>query len=191
MFIIKRCARVLSCVAALGILAPSIWGVEPILNSQSAKPQVFDIKLTDGMRLAGQVVDANGKPEVGSRVALLSKTTRLASTETDKQGRFTLPVDKPGAYRIVVENRAFAIRAWRADVAPPHARVALLCVTSETVRGQLGGVAGGVGGATTVATAVVASVAIPTVVGGVIDVGIIDIEERKDTTDHGSGEPAS
>lgn len=139
MFAINRCARILVCLAALGLLASPVLGATPIPGHKPVKPQIFDVKLVDGRRLLGQVVNANGSLQTGSKVVLLSKSSELATTNTDDQGRFYLPVPKPGAYRVVVEDRAYTIRAWKSEVAPPKAKLGLLCVVDDAVRGQCGG----------------------------------------------------
>ena len=113
MFAVNRCARVLACLAAFGMLASPVLGAKPISGGQQVKQHVFDVKLADG-HLLGQVVNANGKPAAGSRVALLSQSSAIAATQADSHGRFSLPVPKPGAYRVLVADRAVTVRTWRA-----------------------------------------------------------------------------
>ena len=183
---VKRVACVLAWVVALGMMATPASGAD---RPSIAQQKIFDVKLRQGF-LLGQVVTAAGKADAERKVTLLSKSSKLALVKTDERGRFKLPVPKSGSYRLVVGDQRILVRVWGAEIAPPQAKDNLLCVTRETVRGQASAAAaGGAVGAAGVATAVAASVAIPTVVGGVVDIGIIDFEE--DNEPAGAGEPAS
>lgn len=145
MFAKNRCARFFACVAAAGMLASPVWAASPAKAQKQNQSMVFDVKLGDGA-LLGQVVSATGKPESNSEVTLVSKTDAVGTANTDQLGRFRIPVERPGVYRVTVSDRAFTIRAWNNDVAPPAAKDGLLCVTTQdTVRGQYGA-CGGCGG---------------------------------------------
>lgn len=141
MFALNRWARMLTCVAAFGMVASPVLGATPIATTTTAKKtqsNVFDVKLAQG-QLIGQVMKATGTPEAGAMVSLSSRKDVLGNAKTDKLGRFALPIAKSGVYQVVVADRAFTIRAWQPEVAPPNAKTGLLCVTQDIVRGQCGG----------------------------------------------------
>lgn len=109
-----------------------------VTKAGQASSTTFDVKTVNG-QLLGQVMTAAGTPEVGVQVSLLSAKTMAGKTITDKQGRFSVPVNASGAYRVAVGSRSFDVRAWQPEVAPPSAKSGLLCVTKQVVRGQCGG----------------------------------------------------
>ena len=142
MFALNRWARILTCVAALGMVASPVLGATPIASTkkttQKTQTNVFDVTLAQG-QLIGQVMKATGTPEADAAVSLVSKKDLLGNVKTDKLGRFAMPVAKSGVYQVVVADRSFTIRAWQPEVAPPNAKTGLLCVTQDIVRGQCGG----------------------------------------------------
>ncbi len=127
--------RMLACMAAIGMLASPLLGASPVPVSKQAKPAIFDIRLADGA-LVGQVVNSAGKPEQHKNVVLLSKLSPVSKSMTDEAGRFKIPVSKQGAYRVMIADRAFSVRAWSPEAAPPASRDSLLCVVQDTLRGQ-------------------------------------------------------
>lgn len=137
MFAFNRWARLLTCVAAFGMVASPVLGAAPSAT-QTKQPTVFDVKMTNG-KLIGQVLKSTGTPEAGADVRLISKTSTVGIAKTDELGRFMLPTEKSGVYQVAVADRSFTIRAWQPQAAPPNAKTGLLCVTQDTVRGQCGG----------------------------------------------------
>lgn len=129
--------RMLACMAAIGMLTSPLLGASPVLGSKQAKPAIFDIRLSNGA-LSGQVVNSAGKPEQHKDVVLLSKLAPVSKVSTDEAGRFAIPVTKQGAYRVVIADRAFSVRVWAPEAAPPASRDSLLCVVQDTLRGQCG-----------------------------------------------------
>ena len=139
MFALNRCTRLIACVAAFGMVASPVLGASPMVKKAGqASSTTFDVKTING-QLTGQVMTAAGTPEGGVQVSLLSAKSLAGKTVTDKQGRFALPVDASGAYRVAVGKRSFDVRAWQPEAAPPSAKDGLLCVTKQVVRGQCGG----------------------------------------------------
>ena len=135
MFATYRYARVLACVAAFGMLISPLLGAQPV--GKPAISGVFNVKLAEGGKLIGQVVNAAGNPQAGVRVIVASKkTASVAETRTDELGRFSLVLPESGVYRVAVSDRLFTIRAWEAELAPPTSRMGLLCVTDDVVRGK-------------------------------------------------------
>lgn len=139
MFAKNRCAQVLTCIAALGMAVSPVLGATPnVTQTQTARTaSVFDVKTSQG-HLFGQVVNPTGKPEVGVDVALTSQNNVIGRTKTDQFGRFAMPLNATGVYRVAVGQRSFDIRAWQPEVAPPTAKTGLMCVTQDVVRAQCG-----------------------------------------------------
>ncbi len=137
MYALNRCARFLACLAVVGMITAPVCAAAPRTKKPN-QPKVFDVKLT-GREVLGQVVNSAGKPAGDSDVIFVSGRKTVGLVKTDGAGRFRLPLEKPGVYRVAVADRAVTIRAWRAEVAPPAAKDSLLCVIQDTVRGQCGG----------------------------------------------------
>lgn len=167
----------MTLAACLGVLIPQPAFAEAG-QTQPHHQKTLDVALRTGGVLVGQLVDAQGKAKPGAPVILRRDASEVARVKTDSKGRFAIEQLSSGTYKLVSASGQMQVRIWSPETAPPNAKHAALLVDGTTVRGQFGGVAGGVGASTaTVATAVVASVAIPTVVGGVIDVGILDLDD--------------
>lgn len=138
MLTFMRYGRCLSCVAAFAMVATPLMAAEA--SNDGKAEQVFDVTISKTGTLVGQVLNASGQPQANADVAAVSKTQVVSKTKTNARGVFQLPVTSAGVYRVALADRAFTVRAWQADLAPPAAKDALLCVTQEpTVRGQCGG----------------------------------------------------
>lgn len=139
MFAKNRCAQVLTCIAALGMAVSPVLGATPNITQTQAQTtaSVFDVKTSQG-HLFGQVVNPTGKAEVGVDVSLTSQNKVVGKTKTDQFGRFAVPLNTTGVYRVAIGQRAFDIRAWQPEVAPPTAKTGLMCVTQDVVRAQYG-----------------------------------------------------
>jgi len=139
MFAKNRYAQVLLCLAGLGMLVSPILGASPI-NNETTKPKVLDVRLTEAGKLVGQIVNSSGVAKADAQVVLTSGVKSLVATKSDKLGRFMLPVPKSGVYRVAIADQAFTVRAWQSKVAPPNAKLGMLCIADDTiVRGQCAG----------------------------------------------------
>ncbi len=64
-------------------------------------------------RIAGTVKDPNGAVIVGAEVAVRSKAKGVErKVTTDGEGNYTVPFLPPGAYRVTVKGRGFAITVY-------------------------------------------------------------------------------
>lgn len=134
MFALNRCAQVLACIAALGMVASPVLGATPgIAPAAKTSASVFDVKTSQG-HLFGQVVNPTGNAEVGVDVVITSERNIVGKTKTDQFGRFAVPLSKTGVYRVAVGQRSFDIRAWQPEVAPPAAKTGLMCVTQDVAQ---------------------------------------------------------
>ena len=116
-------------------ISPVLGASPTVTQTQTKAASVFDVKTSQG-HLFGQVVNPTGKPEVGVDVALSSQNKVVGKTKTDQFGRFAMPLNTTGVYRVAVGQRSFDIRAWQPEVAPPAAKTGLMCVTQDVVRAQ-------------------------------------------------------
>lgn len=129
----------------LGLLvpAPVLQAAETSNLQQTASafiPPVVDVALSDGGTLRGQAVDSQGIPLAETAVALSQFERQMATTTTDKTGRFTVTGLRGGTYQIVAGRSRGIYRLWAADTAPPSARDAVLVTENlGQVRGQFGG----------------------------------------------------
>src|SRR6185295_10866712 len=64
-------------------------------------------------RIAGTVKDQNGAVIVGAEVTVSSKAKGVERTvPTDGEGNYTVPFLPPGAYRVIVKGRGFALTVY-------------------------------------------------------------------------------
>lgn len=128
---LQRMAATLSCV---GMLMPSA-----VLAREESQPPVagIDIALAEGGLFVGQVVDAQGAPQVKTEVALRYQGHEVVRTITDERGVFAARGLRGGQYEVVADGYVAPCRLWAAHTAPPTARPTALIVTgSDVVAGQ-------------------------------------------------------
>ncbi len=103
------------------------------------EPFVRDISLQEGNTLQGQIVDAQGVPQIRSQVALLQRGQTVRSTQSDSNGRFFIRDLRAGVYQVETNSGGTVIRLWAPNTAPPSAKQVVLIVRNEdVVRGQDG-----------------------------------------------------
>ena len=102
-----------------------------------AAPTIGDVALASGGVFAGQVVDAEGRPQAGTVVAVFQQQQVVATVLADQQGQFSIRGMQGGMYQVTAGSKMTNYRLWAADTAPPTAqRSALLISGQDVVRGQ-------------------------------------------------------
>lgn len=152
------------------------------------KAAIQDVTLLQTGRLAGFLVDQQGRALNDVDVVLRQGRKIAGRTKTGSKGEFAFKGLSGGIYEVVSERGQQVFRVWKHGTAPKAARgTALIVARSQVVRGQFAdvgmgtltglgdiGVLGGMGTAGTIAT-----------VGAVagITVGAVAIAEEADDDD--------
>ena len=139
MRLVRGLKAVTVTLACLGWLLPvqATSAVQPSAAGVSSRATVQDVRLGDQGTLAGQLLDASGRPVAEQPVALLQGTKVLAETRTDGAGRFSFPQVRGGVYQLTSGTAWVACRVWTNQAAPPAAQGQVLVVSEgEIVRGQ-------------------------------------------------------
>jgi len=135
---LKAVAITLACLALL-VPEAAVLGAEPqeACSLPPATLPVVDVALGPGQTLEGTVLDPDGARVADAPVVLLDGSRRLASTETDSDGRFVFGRVRGGVYGVEAAGVVRVCRAWAPNTAPPAANQALLMITEEPlVRGR-------------------------------------------------------
>ena len=105
------------------------------LKIASARP--LDISLDAKGHLSGVLVDSQGKPLAGRKVALLRRPRINVTAVTDSKGVWNCGGGKGGQYELASKNRRRLVRVWTHGRAPKKATTrALLVESALVVRGQ-------------------------------------------------------
>ncbi|HEX4145193.1 MAG TPA: carboxypeptidase-like regulatory domain-containing protein [Pirellulales bacterium] len=134
-------------IAALGLLTPStnLSAAEPRAAEAPAtmdplsSAAVPDVALAAGGVFSGQVVDAQGQPQVGLSVMVCQSRQVVATTATDEHGAFSFSGLQGGMYQVVSGQGTVSYRLWAPGTAPPSARQSALLMTGEEVVRAQGG----------------------------------------------------
>lgn len=135
-------------LACLGLLIPSPLVAAVAAPSQTtaktprpaAKPKVFDVELQKDGVLLGQVVDAQGAPQVKMPVSLVQGDKTLAATATNRGGFFAVRRVPAGTYRLAAGKTQGVYRLWAKGTSPPGSQPGTLMVVGQgPSRGQNGG----------------------------------------------------
>ena len=116
-------------LAMATLLSPQLAGAA----QASPTRQIADVALHDGGVFVGQVVNRQGAPKVGAKVAVVQNSKVVATAQTDKQGRFLVRGLRGGVYQVQAEQSASVCRLWAPRTAPPAARPAALLVSDSNV----------------------------------------------------------
>jgi hypothetical protein len=170
--------------ATLGLLMPPqclIAAERAAGNSATAAPTaragtaipIADVQLQSRGRFSGQIVNAQGQPQVGIPVVLQGRGQQM-KTSSDKQGWFHYEGLSGGSYRLEAAGQQNLCRLWAPGTAPPKANQQLLLVNQngQIVLGQYCGspVCGSpVGGA---GSRVKNALTHPLVIGGIVAAAI-------------------
>lgn len=125
-------------LACLGLILPGsvVNGAQPVNLLHRVAP-TYDVKLDQRGTLRGFVLDAKGFPQVGIALVVRHSGRNVATTRTDKLGRFSVSGLRSGYYQLLTGANETRFRLWAVRTAPPHARpAAQIILGSDVVRGQ-------------------------------------------------------
>ena len=132
------------------------------------RQQAIEFSIAPSGEFHGVVADRTGTPKSDVDFLLLSKTSVVGVSRTDKDGRFAFTNVTPGARTLRTADAAQRIRLWPADVAPPNAKSGILLVTGDsTVRGQCCSAGANCGGCDSCSGAAACGAGYPGQFGGV------------------------
>ena len=133
---VKAMTVALACLGWLLPVSP-VSAVPPAAGAKTSPAAFQDVRLGNEGTLAGQLLDANGRPVAQQPVALFQGTKALVETRTDAAGRFAFPQVRSGVYQLTEGTVCVACRAWTNAAAPPAAQGQVLLVAkADVVRGQ-------------------------------------------------------
>jgi hypothetical protein len=136
---------VMLLLSCLGLLIPS-----PVVAAITAPakaagetprpmPKALDVELHKGGMLVGQVVDAQGTPQVKMPVSLTQGDKTLANAATNRGGFFAVSGVSAGTYRVAAGKTQGIYRLWAPGTSPPTAQQGTLLVVGQgPSRGQNG-----------------------------------------------------
>lgn len=111
----------------------------PVATSvaEAQETPIRDIELGADGELGGQLLDAQGQPQVGQQVVLAGADGAVISqTTTDEQGNFLFTGVRSGLYLVQTADSLEVCRCWVANTAPPVAEREVLLVAGQVNRGQ-------------------------------------------------------
>ncbi len=107
-----------------------------VVQANSNKLVVTDVRLNQNGALTGQLVDRQGLPLSDSLVTLWNGGQIVSRCTTTGQGRFQFTGIRGGLYQLAAENTGGVYRVWTNRSAPPASKPEVLLVQGGTVRGQ-------------------------------------------------------
>jgi hypothetical protein len=114
------CGQLLNCVASSAIAADPA-GV------------MIDVSLTTGGVLSGQVLDGEGQPKSGERIAILFENQPVAVVRADEHGEFHVRGLHSGIHVVSTSEGSAPFRFWAPSTAPPNVPAKVLLVKEGTV----------------------------------------------------------
>lgn len=131
---------VLNLLLLPAICCPSVFAGDvstPARHSSgTGAPELKNVVLSDGGTLAGQVINADGRPVRADRIKLVTGNN-IIEFSSDETGRFRVSGLRTGACLFEVGNHSFACRVWTSQQAPPRSIESIALVADgEVVRGQ-------------------------------------------------------
>ena len=126
---------VLVSLAAVGFCLPhTAFAAE---RPSGQMPGVIDVALSNGGRLDGQVVNAQGTALKNVTVSVRRQGQEVAKTRTDDRGYFAVRGLRSGMYQVVAAKGYGMYRLWAPGLAPPSSQKGVLVVAGgNRVRGQ-------------------------------------------------------
>lgn len=163
-------------LTCFGVAAPQLRAAGATANVTEhgipIRTQVEDVVLQTGGGLQGALVDVNGKPVVGSPVAIGQSGKVVAEMLTDQEGRFSTSGLRSGTYQVASLAGVQSYRIWDASTAPKSAKQGVIHVLPEgTARGQ-----GGSGVRAALTNPIV-------VVGAIVTAGVVAVAVASDDDD--------
>lgn len=135
---IKSFGNLLAAFAVLGMAIPVQASEPPVQRT------IQDVRLTKDNLLLGAVVGPAGELKPNALVQISHGKQVVATVRTDAKGRYAVKGLRTGVHSVKTAHQQSTCRFWKADVAPPTAKNALVLAHGSTVvRGQSG--EGGVG----------------------------------------------
>jgi hypothetical protein len=116
------------CLACIFVICPQVTAADA-----SAKQSFVDVKLDEGGKMMGRIVDQQGQPIAHTHVELRQANGVVTTARTKKNGWFEVRGLRGGKYVLASNNQVGLVRAWTADTAPPAANQAIQLVTSDQV----------------------------------------------------------
>lgn len=129
--------RIATYVAGTALIVGQIY-LQP---QQAAAAEVpvkgpQDVALNSEGILYGSITNSQGVAAAGMPVEIKQGKVVLASTQTDKQGRFAVGALRGGVYQVQVAKQEVPVRIWSEGTAPPTASEGLRLNTGMIARGQ-------------------------------------------------------
>ena len=145
--------RAVLCLACIGMTIPQGAIVAAEKSQQVKASRMLDVKLTEGGKLTGRLVDAQGQALQNATVSVRFQNQVVAVAKTNKAGRLAVTGLMGGVHQLETANGRIAARLWTEKTAPPTAKANALIVSDKNViRAQCGdggcgtGILGGGGG---------------------------------------------
>lgn len=131
--------KMVRCLTRAAVVLALCGMVTPPAAFADAPPAVTsDVALSPSGALAGVLVTPEGNPLDGAQLVMRRGDVEVARTATLKDGTFTVNGLSTGVYDLDVGEQTVQIRAWAANVAPPHARSQAVIPVGNAKRGQYG-----------------------------------------------------
>lgn len=96
---------------------PSAFAAE---GASAEKVQLQNVELSKNGKVAGRLVDGQGRPLAGKTVEIRT-TAAVSKTKTTDDGSFTVESEAGGNCAMIIGDRAYACRLWKHNTAPPKA----------------------------------------------------------------------
>ncbi|MFK7818257.1 MAG: hypothetical protein AB8G99_06045 [Planctomycetaceae bacterium] len=139
--------RAALCLACFGMTIPQGALVAAEKPEQVQASRMLDVKLTDGGKLTGQLVDTQGNALKGATVTVRFHNQVVAVAKTNNAGRIAVTGLMGGTHQLETEHGRINARLWTAQTAPPSAKPNALIVSEKNIiRAQCGEAGCGVGG---------------------------------------------
>jgi hypothetical protein len=137
---LARCLKAVTVtLACLGWLLPVSHApaAPPPAKAASGPATFHDVRLSPRGDLAGQLLDAAGRPLAAHPIVLVQGAQVLGRTRTDAAGQFVFAQLRGGVYQITNGTVGVACRTWTHQAAPPAAQDRVqLVADAQVVRGQ-------------------------------------------------------
>ena len=127
-------------IVGLVSVSLSLSPVAPFCHAAGGGSAMQDVALSENGVIVSRVVDLQGEPVNGQRVAILFENREIASAVTDQDGLIAVSGLKPGVHAIATDTGTTVCRFWSNGTAPPTAvSVPAVVADAELVRAQFGG----------------------------------------------------
>ena len=125
--------RAALCLACFGMIVPQGTLAAAEKKAQQPTVRMLDLKLTEGGKLTGQVVNAQGQAVCNSIVAVRYQDHVVAKATTDAFGRYAVQGLRSGVHELETLNGRIPARLWTAAAAPQVAKSSALIVSDDNV----------------------------------------------------------